>query len=222
MKKPIAWSYSSITSFETCPKQFYHEKILKEYPFVQTPAVKYGNEFHKAAEDFVRDGTPVPEQFAFTQGMLDNLAEREGVKHLELKMGLTIDLQPCGFFAKDVWFRGIVDYLSIDGGEARVVDYKTGKSAKYADPDQLELMALTVFKHYPLVTGVRAALLYVIAGKLIPAAYTRDDEKQWAKWIRRVNALQDAVTNDVWNPKPSGLCRAHCPVVTCAHNGANS
>ena len=222
MSKPRAWSYSAITAFETCPKQFYHEKILKEFPFVESPEMKYGNEFHKAAELFVRDGTPVPQKFEFTQKVLDNLAGREGVKHLELKLGLTIDLEPCTFFAKDVWFRAIVDYLSIDGGEARVVDYKTGKSAKYADPDQLELMALTVFKHYPSVTFVRAALLYVIADKLVPETYNRGDEAKWASWVRRVNALQSAVDNNVWNPKPSGLCRKHCPVVSCAHNGANS
>jgi len=216
------WSYSRIKSFETCPKQFYHEKILKEYPYVETRAMKYGTEFHKVAEDFVRDGTPVPEEFRFTQKVLDNLAAREGTKHLELKMGLTIDLEPCAFFAKNVWFRGVVDYLSIDGGTARVVDYKTGKSAKYADPDQLELMALTVFKHFPEVTDVRGALLFVIANSLVTDTYTTSDQSRWAKWVSRVNALQTAVDTGVWNPKPSGLCRKHCPVVECSHNGANS
>lgn len=222
MNKPTAWSYSRIKAFETCPKQFYHEKILKEFPYVETEAMRYGTEFHKAAEDFVRDGTKVAQKFEFTQPVLDDLAAREGVKHLELKMGLTIDLKPCGFFAKDVWFRGIVDYLSIDGSKGRVVDYKTGKSAQYADPDQLELMALTVFKHFPEVDSVRGALLFVIANKLIPGEYDRSDESRWTKWIARVNRLQDAVDSGVWNPKPSGLCRRHCPVVECAHNGANS
>ena len=47
------WSFSKIKAFEQCPKQFYHEKILKEYPFVETEAIRYGSAFHKAAEDFI-------------------------------------------------------------------------------------------------------------------------------------------------------------------------
>ncbi len=50
MTKVAPWSFSRLKSFEQCPKQFYHEKILKAYPFVQTEAILYGNEFHKAAE----------------------------------------------------------------------------------------------------------------------------------------------------------------------------
>ena len=56
-------------------------------------------------------------------------------------MGITRDLRPCGFGARDVWWRGIVDLAIIDKerGKAFVVDYKTGKSSQYADKDQLEL-----------------------------------------------------------------------------------
>ena len=56
--KIAPWSYSKAKSFETCPKQFYHEKILREYPFIETEAIRYGNLFHTAAEKFIRDGTP--------------------------------------------------------------------------------------------------------------------------------------------------------------------
>ena len=53
MTKVAPWSFSRLKSFEQCPKQFYHEKILKAFPFVQTEAILYGNEFHKAAENFI-------------------------------------------------------------------------------------------------------------------------------------------------------------------------
>jgi hypothetical protein len=45
--------------FETCPKQYYHVNVLKQFPFEETEATRYGTEFHKAAEDFMRDGTPL-------------------------------------------------------------------------------------------------------------------------------------------------------------------
>jgi len=217
-----AWSYSRMKGFETCPKQYYHVTVRKEYPFKETDATRYGTEFHKAAEDYMRDDTPIPPRFSFAQGMLDALKAKPGDKHCELKMGLTADLKPCGFFDSDVWFRGIVDLLIIDGEKAWVVDYKTGKSAKYADTGQLQLMALAVFAHYPQVKRVKAGLVFVVADAFVPADYNVvDHDTLWAPWIKRYAALEAAHANDVWNPKPSGLCRAHCPVVDCPHNGQN-
>jgi hypothetical protein len=127
MTKPAKiapWSYSRIKAFDTCPKQFYHTHILKEFPFKETEAMRYGTEFHKAAEDFIRDGTPVPKRFAFAKPALQVLADKPGDKHCELKVGLTADLEPCGFFDSNVWFRGVVDLIIIDGEQATVIDYK--------------------------------------------------------------------------------------------------
>lgn len=222
MSKAGAWSYSRMKGFETCPKQYYHVTVLKEHPFQETEATRYGTEFHKAAEDFMRDGTPVPERFSFAQPILDALAQKKGDRHCELKMGLTADLEPCSFFAKDVWFRGIVDLLIIDGDRAFIVDYKTGKSAKYADKGQLELMALSVFKHFPQVKRVKAGLVFVIADAMVKEDYHIDNESEmWTPWVLRYAAMEKAHEANVWNPKPSGLCRKHCPVLECAHNGQN-
>jgi hypothetical protein len=118
------WSFSRIKAFNTCPKQFYHVNVLKEFPFVETEAMRYGTEFHKAAEDFIRDGTPVPAHFRFAAPALEVLAARPGQKLCEQKLGLNERLEPCDFFAKDVWFRGIVDLAIIDGDRAYIVDYK--------------------------------------------------------------------------------------------------
>ena len=51
------WSFSKAKAFETCPKQFYHVNILKEYPFEETEAMRYGTEFHKACEDYIEKKT---------------------------------------------------------------------------------------------------------------------------------------------------------------------
>jgi hypothetical protein len=222
MSKAGAWSYSRMKGFETCPKQYYHVNVLKEYPFEETVATRYGNEFHKAAELYIKDNQPVPGKFAEFEPILQSLRDKPGDKHCELKLGLTADLEPCGFFAKNVWFRGVVDLLIIDGDRAFIVDYKTGKSAKYADPDQLELMALTVFAHYPQVKEAKAGLVFVIADTVIKENYDEGSrQERWARWVTRYAAMQKAHETEVFNPRPSGLCRAHCPVVECAHNGKN-
>ena len=223
MTKAGAWSYSKMKNFETCPKQYYHVTVLKEHPFQPTAATQYGNEFHKAAELFIKNGDPIPGKFVQYTKVLEALRDRPGEKHCELKLGLTEKLDPCGFFAKDVWFRGVIDLLIIEDNVAYVVDYKTGKSARYADPDQLELMALMVFEHYPEVEQVKAGLLFVIAEEFIKKDYdtsTRDD--QWGRWYQRYAAMEKAHELDVFNPRPSGLCRAHCPVLECPHNGQNT
>lgn len=216
------WSFSKIKAFEQCPKQFYYEKVLKLYPFVETDATRYGTEFHTAAEEYIRDGKELPKQFLFAKSVLDSLNAKQGEKLCELKLGITEDLEPCDFFADDVWFRGIADLIILDGDLAWVIDYKTGKSAKYADKGQLELMALSVFAHYPQVKKVRAGLLFVISNDLIKDQYMDVDANDlWRKWLTKYESMKLASDKDVWNPHPSGLCRRHCPVTECPHNGGN-
>ena len=135
-----------IKDFEQCPKQYYHKHILKEVPFVQTEAILYGNEFHKMAEDFISKDVPVPGKFSFASKALTSLKDRKGDKLCEIKMGLTENLEACDFYASDVWFRGIADLVILDDEVATVVDYKTGKSSKYADKGQLELISIHI--HY--------------------------------------------------------------------------
>jgi hypothetical protein len=219
-----AWSYSRLKAFETCPLQFYHMKVLRTYEEPETEAIRYGNEFHKAAEDYIATDTPLPKQFLFAQDVLDALNQYTGDKLCELKMGLTADLEPCDFFADDIWFRAIAD-LTVVNNElslARSVDYKTGKSARYADTGQLELMALSTFAYFPEIDEVKAALLFVIANAFISKKYHRDDVPElWEKWLAKHAVMEAAFENDVWNPRPSGLCKRHCDVLECHHNGRN-
>jgi|TARA_R110002126_G_scaffold10869_5_gene49930 hypothetical protein len=220
--KVAPWSFSKIKAFEQCPKQFYHEKVLKQFPFVQTQAILYGNQFHKMAEDFIGKDVPIPERFNYVAKALQSLKDKAGTKLVEQKMGIREDLDPCGFYDKEVWFRGIADLLILHKDVAFVVDYKTGKSAKYADKGQLELMALSVFAHYPEIERVRAGLLFVVSKDLIKTTYTNyDKDTLWSKWIGKYQQMAKAAELDVWNPRPNGLCRNHCPVTECAHNGAN-
>ena len=160
----------------------------------------------------------------YAQGMLDALNAKKGEKLCEIKMGLTENLEPCSFYDSDVWFRGIADLLILNKEDklAWVIDYKTGKSARYADKGQLELMALSAFKHYPEVETVRAGLLFVVSEDLIRDRYALEDETAlWDKWMNNYDNMQSAFDNDVWNPKPNGLCKKWCQVVECPHNGRN-
>ena len=222
MKKNPAWSYSTIKMYDQCPKKYYHLKVVKDVVEPPTEATTYGTAFHEAAEFYVRDNTPLPPQFNFVKSALDNLKQLQGEKHCEFEMGLTANLEPCGFKDENVWWRGIADLLIINGDEARVIDYKTGKSAKYADTDQLELMALAVFKYFPQVKKVKAGLLFVISKNFIKDSYSAENQdKMWLKWFNEYNRMKFSYENNIWNPRPSGLCKKHCLVLECPHNGRN-
>ena len=114
----------------------------------------------------------------------------------------------------------IIDLAILNGEEAKILDYKTGKSAQYADKGQLELMALATFKHFPQIKVVRGGLLFVVANAFVKETYEIDRESDlWAKWLGEYKKLVAAHKNNVWNPKPSGLCKAHCAILECEHNG---
>lgn len=226
MEAKPAWSFSSIKTFDQCPKKYYHVKVAKDYrEDFKTEPILYGNEFHEAAEHYVSGATKkLDPRFAYAEATLDKLKDMEGEKLCEYKMGLTENLEPCGFFDKDVWFRGVSDLTIINRGTgvAKVIDYKTGKSAKYADKGQLELMALATFKHFPEVKVVKGGLLFVVCNAFIKETYTIKNESDlWRKWLTAYGTLEKSYENNVWNPRPTGLCKAHCIVTECPHNGKN-
>ena len=83
------WSYSSATTFEKCPKQYYHLYVAKDIK--QDPNQKhflYGNEVHKAAEEYVRDGVPLPEKFKEFQSIIDKTQRRRLCFRNDLLAGL--------------------------------------------------------------------------------------------------------------------------------------
>ena len=218
-----AWSFSGLKTFVNCPKKFYHLKVLKDVKEPEGEQARYGVLVHTAAEDYVRDGTAIPPQFEFIKPALDSLIAMKGEKFCELKVALTESLEPCEFFAEDCWFRGVADLVILDRekGEAKVIDYKTGKS-KYADPSQLELMSLAIFKMFPEVTRVKGGLLFLTEGKFIPAVYeAQQQHRYWGNWMPTITMLENAYSSGVWNAKPNGLCRNYCWITECAHCGRN-
>ena len=221
MTKIPAWSFSSIKTFEQCPKKFYHLKVAKDFQEDQNAEhLIYGTRFHEAAEFYIRDDKPLPPEFNYAKASLDRLKAMPGEKLCEYEMGLTENLAPCGFKDPEVWWRGIADLIILRDDMAFVLDYKTGKSAKYADTGQLELMALAVFKHFPQVKRVKAGLLFVIANAFPKAEYTVEQEPiLWGKWLTDHAKMKKAYETGVWNPRTSGLCKKHCVVLSCPHNG---
>lgn len=217
--KNVTWSHSALKDYEGCPRRYHEVKVLKKHPFTDTEATIYGKELHTAAELYIQDDTPLPPQFEFLQDTLDVLNAKPGRKFCEYKMGVTKDLKPCGFLDKDVWVRGIADLLIIDDDNltAKVVDYKSGNN-KYPDREQLKLMALMVFAHFPHIRRVSGALLFVVKNDIAKASFmVGEAEEYWWDYRERVARIEQAHETGVWNPKPTPLC-GWCPVTHCEHH----
>jgi hypothetical protein len=177
---------------------------------------------HKAAEDYIGEGIDLPPTLEYLRPALDKLAAYPGDKYCEYKMALTRNLEPCDFDSPDAWWRGIADLLIINDDMARIVDYKTGKSAKYADTKQLELLSLATFKHFPQVKRTKCALLFVVSRELVPANYHVDNtQKYWLRWVQETSNLEASFKAGVWNARPNFTCSKWCPVKDCIHNGRN-
>jgi len=216
------WSYSSISTFQQCPRKYYRLRVVKDIKEPEAEHLLYGTAVHKAAEEYVRDGTPIPEKYGFIKPQIDALMQIEGSKHCEIKMGLTKELDACDFFDPKVWWRGVADLLIINGEDAFLIDYKTGKSAQYADTKQLELLSLAVFRHFPKVKRIKAGLLFVVSKEFVQSEYALEGQRDsWLNWFGEINHLESCYENDTWNPKPNFTCRKFCPVKDCEHNGAN-
>ena len=215
MKK--SFSYSALKDFKGCARRYHAVRVAKMYSSPKTEAIIYGEVLHKACEEYIRDGKPLPDGLTKFQPALDKLNEMSGQKLCEYKMALNSDCSPVEFLAKDVWVRGIVDLLVLDGGQARIIDYKSG-GAKYPDKDQLELMSLMVFEHFPEVQEVKAALLFLNHNVLVKARYKRENkDKLWRKWREGSDALDAAFAANAWSPNPTPLCR-WCVVEHCEHH----
>ena len=180
----------------------------------------YGKSAHTVAEEYIRDGVPVPAAFEYMQPTLDALKAIPGEKLCEVKLGLTKELKACDFDAPDVWWHGIADLvvLNREDGIAHSVDYKTSKSARYADTKQLDLVALGIFAKYPEIRRVKSGLVFVVSKEFVKAEHHRE---MMTKYIEKpaqdVARIEAALENGVWNPISGPLCK-FCAVKQCGYN----
>lgn len=210
----IKWSFSSLKQYMKCPRQYHEIKVLQNYQVKVSEQMRYGTEVHEALEKYARNGEALPTNYLRFKEMVDALLEIPGDKYIEHKMALSTAKLPCEFYSSDYWVRGIVDFMVIDGTDAYIIDYKTG-SNKYPDTDQLKLMSLMVFNHFPDVVRIKAGLLFVAQNSFLPEEYVRSNERAyWGTFTAPLMRLKVSFDTASWPPNPSPLCK-WCSVDSC-------
>ena len=214
----MAWSYSSLTQFETCPRRYYHTRVAKDIIEPETQALTWGNAVHQALEARVKDGTPLPTGMTQWEPLVAKVLAAGGEVFTERQIALSKSFAPVDWFAPDVWVRGVVDIGMSKGPRMVALDYKTGKPKE--DSDQLKLFAALLMALHPEVDEVITGFLWLKTNSITKAKFSVGDLPNiWNAFLPRVRRLEDAHANETWPQRPSGLCRSWCPCVQCEFNG---
>lgn len=215
--KSFSWSYSVLTSFETCPRRHYLTKVARSVVEPQTEALMWGNEVHKALE-LRQKGTPLPAKLNHFDPLCQMLMSKHGKKVIEGRFAIDASFRPVGWKDSTTWCRAVVDTGVVGVKSAFLGDWKTGN--RKPDSDQLKLSAAIGFAHYPYLETIHTAFIWLKEKKLDSEVFTHEQVGNiWNDFLPRVKRLEAAHQANKWDPKPSGLCKRHCPCTTCEFHG---
>lgn len=217
--KPISWSFTSLEHAKQCLRSYHEIRVLKNFKEKEGEELLWGNRVHAAFAEALTKGTPLPLGMELWEPLIDKFRTVRGTLYVEQQYALTQGYQPCNWRDWDnAWVRAIVDALWIHGPVAKAVDWKTGK--RKPKSDQLALIALHIFHHYPEVQEVRTMFMWLKTMEKDEEKYVRDDiPKLWQLFALDLKKLKYAFDHDEWPATTNGLCRSFCPVLTCSFNG---
>lgn len=215
MSKMPSWTYSQLDSFESCAKKYFHTKVLRDVVEPGTEATIWGTKVHTAFENAMIRSEPLPEGMTQWQSIADKFARLPGEKLVEYKFSIDRNFQPTQWSGS--WSRGIADLVVRYKKRVLIADWKTGKKKP---TEQLDLYAGYVMAEWPDTEVIQTAFVWLKEKKMTKVTMPATEVPViWQKFMPRIRRLERAFEQDSWPARPSGLCRAYCPVLSCQHNG---
>lgn len=226
--KPFTWSWSKLKNYRTCPKRHYELDIAKSIKEEPSEQLTWGNQFHDAMAKYIDKGVELPVTMKRYQERPDGVIRMRDWGHytvlVEQKLAMDREFQATSYFDNHTWFRAVADVLMIspDNLVAFTIDWKTGNKVN-PEFEQLALSSQTVFAHYPKVETVVGYYNWAGHDMETKQVYTRDKMLEtWSHILPEVKQMEAAAKNMDYPPKPSGLCKHYCPVVSCPYHGKGS
>jgi hypothetical protein len=219
--KPFAWSYSALTTYELCPKKYFHlyvaEKGTPERVKDEDSSFSAdGKIVHDAMKKRVCDGVEFDLPLRHYEPMAKKFAKAPGKKYGEMKLALTREFEPCGYFDKTVWVRVVIDLSIVQGSTAIVVDWKTGKVKD--DPTQMALNAAVLARWMPEIAEFKTLFVWLQSSEITPKNYTPEQfTPVWNGLMPRVAKIEQARKITEFPATPNRLC-GWCPVKSCPHH----
>jgi len=209
--KPLVFSYSILNNYDNvCPHQTFRRYVKKDLPFVETLAMKKGNEIHTAMEYRI-GGKPLPIHMQHWEPFVKPIADKNA--RAELKLGITSEGKPTGFFDKDVWCRGKADAVIIQNDSAFLVDWKSGGS-KYENSFEIEMQAMMLKAANPYLVRIAGCYAWLAENRMGTTYDLSDFSSTWAKVNNIAEQIKDDMASGEWEKRKGPLC-GYCPCTDC-------
>lgn len=209
--KPItAWSYSRLSTYLKCPRQFRYAFIDK-LEQQKAPAMERGQRIHDELQAYVeRKRKRLSSELISSIGKLMSDVDgfRKSKASCELELAVNNKWEPVPWFDPTAWLRAKLDvFLEVTGFRALIADYKTGRENPVEHAEQLELYVPVVYSHYPHLHEIEARMLYVDHGTDAPALFVDLKDrvpKLRAKWEKKSAPV---FKDKTWRATPGYACR---------------
>lgn len=207
----FAWSYSFLNDFRNCPYKAFRKYVLRDLPKETSPALEEGIRVHYELEQFINaDAKPDVGKFAYDVAS----RFRERGAEAEKKLGMFKTRVAADFWDSDVWGRGKVDVLVVEGDTALIVDWKAGK--KREDPTELKVQALLVQCNYP-VAFIHGCYVWLKNEEIGKTYDLSEVSSTYSEVCETMYKAEECGDSGHWTKKPNALC-GWCPVRDCEHN----
>lgn len=207
---PVVWSYTFLDVYDRCKLQAKERFITKTLKFKPSPESEYGNLVHGRMDDFFRGKrNSLGDELSKFQPIADQAKAAKGLRFSEYDIGIRIDWGKTSFFGRDVWGRCKLDYAVIDGPNALILDWKTGK--KREDPLELEIQALALKVAHPEIKNIWGCYMWL---KTMEKGQMFELGSGVEKTRDYVEKTMKRVAMEPWVPTKNHLC-AWCSNSNC-------
>lgn len=219
-----AHSYSALSKFETCPRQ-YEYRYIERNREPETEAMAWGTRVHTEFENRIKrqQTDPLPEgmeSYAWALAPVQAARAAGACVLTEQKIAMDQSGKSVLFNSDQAYVRAIIDVAMLGKTFGVLADYKTGENIRLTS--QLKFSAWIGFHTWPAIEKIETRFLFLKhgPGAAKPEIFSRREMGSIAGSILpRLQRLEQARNSGVFQPKPSGLCKAHCPVKSCEFNG---
>lgn len=216
MTKLVAFSFSRLEGYETCPKKFFHLSVAKDVKDPPNEHTQYGTDLHLSFARYLKSGQMLPLHLRQHLPMLNQIKSAPGQHIVEQQIAINASYQPTGWFDTDVYCRVISDLTIMNAPHAVMFDWKSGKMKDGFD--QLRLAAAVMFCIATELETISMHYLWTKNKKITSDKMTRDEMPAvWANLHPRLTAYQNAHALQAFEARRGAHCN-YCPVGSCPYN----